>query len=562
MSTFSTYPFRIKSFSRLRKVISVISKYGFDEIVSHTPLNKIISRRRISSLKKEGKKIVAHTRYERIRLIFEELGPTFIKLGQLLSNRPDILPQEMIREFEKLQDNVSYQQDIDVNNIIRREFNVDIDNEFEKVIEDPEASASIAVVFKAKIKNEGWVVLKILRPGIKNIIDTDIEILRYIIKILSNRFPEFAAIRPLDLLASFERSIQIELNFRVEAASIKRFHNNFKDDDRIYVPKVYDKFSNNKVICMEKVVGTKISNLEELKKKEIDLDRVINAGVDLYFKQVFKYGYFHADPHPGNIIILNDERICFLDFGMMGLILPKDKEIMGEMIVNFMQQDVKRLIKNIEQLAAESHIEDHKSLSYDLYDLIQEINSASLKDINLQMIYDRFQKILYIHQIVVPADLFLLMRAFVVLEGLGLMLKPDFNLIETMKPYAKTILWDHYNPKALVSKAFDAFYDIKDMMDTMPGDLKSIAEKVKEGKLRIAFAHQGLEGFYSSLDRISNRLSLAVITAALIIGSSLVVLSGVPPLVFNIPVIGVIGFFISVVLGIIIIISIIRKSKI
>lgn len=558
---FQRKPSRFRNFNRLRKVLSVLAKYGFDDIVAHSQLRRVISRRKLSSFKKEGQKIVPENRFERLRLTFEELGPTFIKLGQILSNRHDLLPRDLIRELEKLQDNVS-PEEINVRELVERELQIRADDVFEEIEQEAVASASIAQVHRAKLKNGDRIVLKIQRPGLRNIIEADIEILRYMLQVLQKRFPEMAVFQPLDLLKSFERSIKLEMNFAIEANNIQRFKANFKDDDRIYVPAVYREYSNERILCMEEVIGVKISDLDQLRKREVDLDKITTTGTDVYFRQVFKHGYFHADPHPGNILVMNDERLCFLDFGMMGSILPRDKEVLGDLVVNVIRQDVKKIVSNLEKLSVNHLIEDKKHLEYDLYDLIQEISAFSLKDLNMEMLYDRFHLLVYRYKLVIPADLFLLMRAFVTLEGLGFYLKPDFNLFEEMKPYARTLILHKYNPKHIFDNSVDAFLDVKDLMTGFPEDVKQIIQNVKEGRLKIAFAHQGLDGLYNSLDRVTNRLSLAIITAALIVGSSLVVFSGIPPLVFNIPVIGFIGFFLSVVLGVWIIISIIRKNRI
>lgn len=553
--------FRFRDINRLAKVVGVFAKYGFDDIVAHSQLHRIIPRRRFKSIKKEGEKIVARNRYERFRMALEDLGPTYIKLGQILSNRHDLLPAPLIAELEKLQDNVAPEADMDIVRELHKRLDIDVEQEFESVDPKPEASASIAQVHRAKLKNGDHVVLKIQRTGIREMVASDIEIIRQIVRLVQKRMPEFAIYKPLDLLASFERSIRLEMNFSAEANNIQRFRANFTEDDRIYVPKVYSRYSNETILCMEEVLGTKISDVEELKKKELDINRIVEAGVDLYFKQIFKFGYFHADPHPGNLVIMNDEKICFLDFGMMGSLLPKDRDTIGNAVVNFLRKDIRRLILNIEDLTGESIIDEKKSIQYDLYDMMHEIGSLPIKDINMEMLYEKIHAFIYNHKISIPADMFLLMRTLVVLEGMGLKLKPDFNLIEALKPYAKKLVINKYNPKNLAESVWDTFLDVSDLMKGVPEDTKKILQNVKEGKLKIAFVHQGLEGFYQSMDRDTNRLSLAIITAALIVGSSLVVLSRIPPLVFNIPLIGMIGFFTSFILGVLVIISIIRQNK-
>ncbi len=560
MSLFHFTTFR--NINRLTRVIGVLAKYGFDDVVAHTQLSKIVPRRKLTSLKKEGEKIVAKSRYERIRLVFEELGPTFIKLGQILSNRHDLLPKALTKEFEKLQDDVSTDVDLNAFEEIKNRLGIDPDQVFKEIKNEPEASASIAQVHRAQLQTGEWVVLKIQRPGIRDMIEADIEIVRYIIRMLQKRFPEVAVYQPLELLQAFERSIMTELNFVIEANSIQRFRNNFEGDERVYIPKVFREYCNETILCMEEVLGTKISEIDELKKRNIDIDKIVGIGVDAYFNQVFKHGYFHADPHPGNLVVTNEEKLCFLDFGMMGTILPRDKDIFSDFIVNFIRKDIRRLILNIEDISGKSITDNRRSMEYDLYDMVQEISSNSLQDINMEMLYEKIHDFIYSHKITVPSDLFLLMRAFVVMEGMGLRLKPDFNMVEALEPYARKLMLQKYNPKNIVHSFWDTFLDTKDLLKGLPEDTKKIFENVKEGKLKIGFQHQGLEGLYNSLDRVTNRLSLAIITAALIVGSSLVVLSRIPPLILNIPIIGFIGFSLSVVLGIWIVISILRKNKI
>lgn len=553
--------FRFRDINRFARVVGVFAKYGFDDIVAHTQLYRIIPRRQILSMKKEGQKITARNRYERFRMALEELGPTYIKLGQILSNRHDLLPAPLIKELEKLQDEVAPEADMDIVKELRERLNIDVEQEFESVNAEPDASASIAQVHKAQLKNGDRVVLKIQRTGIREMVASDIEIIKQIIRLVQKRMPEFAIYKPLELLTSFERSVNLEMNFKAEANNIQRFKANFSHDNRIYVPAVYADFSNESILCMEEVVGTKISDMEELKRREVDIEKIVDAGVDVYFQQIFKFGYFHADPHPGNLVVMNDERICFLDFGMMGSLLPKDRDTIGNAVVNFIRKDIRRLIFNIEDLTGESIIDEKKSMQYDLYDMMHEIGSLPIKDINMQLLYEKIHGFIYNHKISIPADMFLLMRTMVVLEGMGLRLKPDFNLIEALKPYAKKLVVNKYNPKNIAETVYNTVLDINDLMKGAPEDTKKILQNLKDGKLKIAFVHQGLEGFYNSLDRDTNKLSLAIITAALIIGSSLVVLSRIPPLVFNIPLIGMIGFFTSFILGVMVIISIIKQNK-
>ncbi|SDH31200.1 Phosphotransferase enzyme family protein [Winogradskyella thalassocola] len=313
---------------------------------------------------------------------------------------------------------------------------------------------------------------------------------------------------------------------------------------------------------MEFIDGIKISDIEKLKAHQIDPVQIGNVGVDLYLKQILEYGFFHADPHPGNIFVMpNSGQICFIDFGMMGTIMPNDEEALGELLLNFMRKDTKKIIPILEKIAIKTEIPDYKKLEYDLYELIEDVSNTSIKSIKLEAVIEKFKNVLYQNKVTLPHYLYMLMRALVIIEGVGLKLDPNFNINTNLQPFMATISRKKFSIKRLLKKNWTRVQNINALIDTLPEDVNSIIHKIKDGKLTIIHDIKGLEELRHSLNKASNRLVVAIIIAALSIGSALLVIADMPPKVKGIPLLGAIGFTLSAILGFIVVISIFRNNK-
>lgn len=543
--------------SRYREVVRTFAKYGFDDLVSKRSFTRIFRKKK--ALDTEDKR----TRAERIRMLLEELGPTYVKLGQLLSNRRDILPEELIHELEKLQDEVEPVSLQEIIKVLEAELPEDKDKLFRYIDKEPLASASIAQVHQAELYNGDRVVLKIQRPGIRKTINEDFKIIRDVARLLVRNFKDLEKYQPFRLIDSFENAIREELNFKREAININRFGQNFKDDPRIYVPRVYQKYSTYKILCMEEVRGTKISNNEELKRKHGDkFDQLASIGTDLYFRQIFKHGFFHADPHPGNIFVLEDGRMCFLDFGIMGVLLPGEQDDLAELLINMAKKNVKLISHTIQHMAISSSIPNERAFERDLHEMLEMFATVSLNEIPLSDRIQRFRKILTDNTIELSGNYYLLMRAMVVLEGVAENLDPEYNVFSNLNRYAQELLIKRYNPRRMARKGLEMLEGSALFLSDLPSDAKSIIKKMRDGSLQIEFRHRNLEQLYKTFDIISNRIGLAILVAALIIGSSLIVLANIPPFIFgDIPVIGFIGYVISGLLALWLIISILRHGR-
>ena len=546
---------------RYNKLFSVLTKYGFRDVMANKQLQKLVPN---SYLKEhpDTQKSLSFSTYERIRMVLEELGPTYVKLGQIFSNREDVLPPDLIKELEKLQDHVATPNHFNVNEVIEKELNITISEHFRSIDTKPIAAGSLAQVHKAQLLTGEVVALKIQRPNIIEIIEADILVMKQVAKNLLKYSYQAKVFQPMQIVDTFEKSIKEELQFLREVNNMSRFAENFKGNEIIYVPKVYTSLCTDKIICMEFINGIKISEKDVLNSMNFDTRIVAKVGVDLYLQQVLDFGFFHADPHPGNIFVIpKTAQICFIDFGMMGTIVPDDKEALGDFLLYFLKKDIKKIIPIIEKIALKTDISDYKKLEYDLYELIDGVSNKSLGNIKLGDTLTKFKKVMYNNKIVLPHFLYMLIRALIIIEGVGLKLDPEFNITENLQPYIAKITRKRFSLKKLFKKNLTRFKNVSNLVDNLPDDIDTILKKIKEGKLVIVHEHKGLKKFQKATTTAVNRLVFAIIIAALSIGSSILVIAKMPPLIKGVPLLGVLGFSLSAILGLYIIFSIFKKNQ-
>lgn len=528
-------------FKRYREIIGILVKYGFEDIVAHTRFKALNWQRFMPD--RDGRHAMQFTRYERIRLACEELGATFIKFGQILSNRADLFPQDLLIQLEKLQDKVPSVPFNELKPKLEREFGKPLEEVFESIVEIPLASASIAQVHKVKLKTGEDAVLKIQKPSIRKNVTADIEIMRDLAKIVESNFPESAVFQPVELVNTFEKAIKREMNFVTEATSMKRFTKNFAADARVYVPKVYDNLTTQKVICQEFVDGKKLSDVAAIKAAGLLPEDAAKMGLDLYFIQVFDHGFFHADPHPGNIFIMPDGRLSFIDFGMMGMLAPEDQYILGDLMYYIYVQDSKKLADTIEAMAkGATTIQKRHEFEQEIRDFLELAHTTTISEVEMSDIIEGLRKVMYEYKISISSNFHLLMRALIIIEGVGLTLYPEYNLMEEVQPYAKRIMAKRYSPKELFKRIYSSVQEVGELALDFPNDIREILFKLKEGKLRVEFEHKGLEPMTHKLDVVSNRIAFAIIVAAMILGSAIVIHAKIPPMYHNVPILGIVTF--------------------
>jgi ubiquinone biosynthesis protein len=542
---------------RYSEIIGVFIKYGFEDIISSLKLKKF----KKYEIKKE-KGIDAHllSRGERLCMALTELGPTFIKFGQFLSNRPDILPQEIIISLQKLLDSVK-PFDVDIaKSIVEKELNKSINDVFCEFSDVAIASASIAQVHKAKLKDGSLVAVKIQRPNIEQIIEIDIEILFNLAFLAEKYIKEAKYFNPVRICEEFKESIFKELNFNNEALHIKKFLLFFKDEPTIKVPAVYKELSTSRILVIEYIEGIKVSDINKIKEAGLDPRLIAERGTNLILKQIFEFGFFHADPHPGNIVVLPDNVICFFDFGIMGIVSPSLKECLILILHGVVNKDPKRIIRAIIQMS-QNHYYDMPKLEYDITELIEDYSLASIKEINIGELFQRLTRLVVTHRIKIMPGLYLLFKTLVTIEGVGYNLDPNFKIVKYIEPYAKKLILKQINPVEWIKEIYYSGKDIGNIFLELPLDIKDIINLIKNGNIRIEFKHSGLEPLLNTLDRLINRIVFALIITGLIVGSSLIVFSKIPPKIFDIPIIGIIGFLLAGIIGFWLIVSILFKKS-
>ena len=547
--------------NRYRQIITVLIKYGFGDLVSETNLAKYINLGKKFIPWKKDKKTESLSRWDRVRKVLEELGPTFIKLGQIMSNRPDLLPKELIYELEKLQDSVPQFSGKDAQKLVENELGKPIYEIFKNFETCPIASASVSQVHRAELIDGEEIVVKVQRPGIEHIIEIDLEIMLHFANLTEKYIKGMDILSPINVIKEFEKSIKKEIDFTIEASNIERFGRNFQDDMTIYVPKVYRDYSTKKILTMEFIDGIKVSNIDAILDTGNDPKIIGSRSADLVLKQVFEHGFFHADPHPGNILVLNNNVICFLDFGMMGICLPKHKEYLSNIIVGVVKKDPKIITKSLIKFSYIDNIKNIDELEYQISVLIEQYSYKSLKDLNIGDCLRQLIKLILEFKIKTAPDMYLLMKALITVEGVGRKLDPDFNAVEHIEPFAKKILKERMNPLKLTKDIYLSMIEFAFFLRDFPSEIKTIFEQIKHGQLKLKFEHRGLEPMLKTHERISNRIAFAIVLASLIVGSSLIILSGIPPKWNNIPIIGILGFVAGGIMGFWLLISILRHGK-
>lgn len=539
---------------RYNHILRVLMHYGFEDLVSYMEEKKRfkIFRRFISKKTREES---AHlSKWEKMRLVCEELGPTFVKFGQILSSRPDLVPEELIFELEKLQDSVPPIPGETARKVVEDELKKSTGELFEEFEITPFASASMAQVHRARLKTGEKVVIKIQRPGIKETILADIRIMYGLAAMLHKRMPSIRPFDPVGLVRNFEKSITRELDFIHESVSVQRFRENFKDDKgdhgHTYAPKVYQELTTEKVLTLELIEGVKISDTDKLLTNGFDRKVIAQRLADSFFRQVFDHGFFHADPHPGNLFVMKDNVICFVDFGMMGNIMPKDLEQIGHLFLAVKARDVRRIIRSLQQLSDNPAIEDFRELESDLNEFVQNNSIRTMHTNEMSSILLDLKDIIVKHKMRVPAHFFLLARSIVTLEGVVRHLDPDLDLMRMARPRMTKVLIRHYNPFQFTKRVLKSVYELGMYMEDFPRDLKNAIRKINTGKIKVDLEHKGIDPLTHTMNRITKQIVSAIIIGSLVIGSSLIIVAGVQPKWDGVSAMGIIGLILAGVLAI------------
>lgn len=539
-----------RKLKRSAKLISVLSKYGFKDLIAR--IGKKPDESSVNEIVSKG------TVYKRIRLVLEELGPTFVKLGQTFSNREDLLPPELIQELQKLQDRVEVVE-MNVEEILENEFNISVKEHFLEIISKPLATASIAQVYKATLISGDEVILKIKKPDVLSVIEDDLLLIKDLVKLISTYSEIASKLNLKQAIATFEKSLLEEVSLVNERNNIKQFSLNFKNNKETYVPIVYDEFSNNNVLCMEFIDGIKVTDKTELLRHNINPVKISEVGLRLFVSQILDYGFFHADLHAGNILVKKDGRVVFIDFGAVGKIQPNDKEILESLIVAFVAKNSNKIVRSLKKMAVSYEIPDDRKFENDVDEVLNFVHSTSLKDIDPHIIINKMKDVLKDNRLYMPDYFYLLFKGIGLIEGVGRTINPDLDIVKSLHPYTKKILSKKISPKKLLKNGMDKVINFTDNVDEIPKELRSVLQKLDDNKFTISSEIKNIEKTNNLIKSSIINLILAMILGANIIATAIVFVSESGPRIGEMSLVAVLGFLFSIFLVIVLLLRITRK---
>ncbi|UTR14111.1 AarF/ABC1/UbiB kinase family protein [Salipaludibacillus sp. LMS25] len=555
---------KIRHLQRYREIAFAFSRNGFGFIVKELGLYNIISLPKRLFIKDKDNEFKTKTTGERIRLFLEELGPTFVKLGQIASTRPDLIPSSIIEELEKLHDKVPPFAYEDVKGIIEAEFEGNLTDIFDDFDEKPLGAASIGQVHYAVLKTGEPVAVKVQRPMIEKIIQTDLEILYEIASLAEKRFAWAARYEVCRIVEEFSKALRKELDYTNEGRNADRIAGQFKDDTHIYIPSVYWDYTTKKVLTMEYVEGTKLNNISELTREGYDTKILAERVANSVFHQILIEGFFHGDPHPGNVAAFPGNGIVYMDFGMVGRLTPDMKANFANLVIAIMRQRTDGVIRGIMRMGLVSEEVNIQQLTVDVDDLKAKYYDVPLSKVRLGEAVNDLFAVAQEHQIRIPADLTLLGKTLLTMEGLVETLDPDLSIIKIAEPFGKQLLIDRLHPKNVAASTFSYIGDYGDSLLELPKQINELTKVVKKGKLPLEVNIPNVERFLTKLDRISNRLSFSIvllsfsiIMVGLIIGSAM---SGQSSVLWNLPAIEI-GFTVALLMFLWLLYSIFKSGR-
>jgi ubiquinone biosynthesis protein len=547
--------------SRYRQILTILFKYGFGDLLEMLRIDQYIEVGLRMISKNRAARTERLSRPQRLRMAFEELGPTFIKLGQILSSRPDLIPVDYIDELSKLQDEVPPFAFSDVRKVTESELGASLEDLFASLEETPLASASIGQVHRAVLKDGEAVAVKVQRPGIRRVIEVDLEIMLHLAVLAERHLEELALHRPVKIVEEFARTLEKEIDFKIEATSMERIARQFLDVAYVYIPKVYRDFTTTRVLTAEYIEGIKISNIEALDAAGMDRKLITLRGAEVVLKQVFDHGFFHADPHPGNIFVLPNNVICLLDFGMTGIVDRQTREDFVDLVDNVVHRNETRTAQVLLKLTYWEQEPELRLFEREVADFMGRHLYKPLKDIELGKLLRELIELVTDFHLRIPPEIFLMMKALSSVESVGRMLDPDFDIFAQAAPFITRVKLERFKPQRVVDELVDLASKLFQFLQQFPKDLLDLADLLRRKKFSLQIEHRGLETMLATHDRISNRISFSIIIAALIVGSALIVISQTPPLVFGISLIGIFLFSAAAIMGIWLLIAILKKGK-
>ena len=534
---------RNEKIKRINQIYGVLKKNDFGHLIEENTFLKIFPLLK-NREKIEDTELEESVPY-RVRKVLEELGPAYIKLGQMLSTRPDLIGIEIAEELQKLRDNTPVTPFDEMKEVIESELGAPLNEIYSEINETPIGSASIGQVYKAKLKSTGEeVAVKVQKPNSKEIIESDVTIMKFLAKRIDKFFAKTRTYNFPAMINEFEKSVFKELDYNEEVRNMQNITENFKDVRYIKIPHAYTEYCSEKVLTMELIKGVEVTDLIKGEYPEIDKKRIANYGLKSYFKQIMIDGFFHADPHPGNLIVTENRRLCYIDLGMMGILNEEFKENLAELILIIISGNTANIIRQLVYMDIISPEQNTDQLKMDVDELMNKYYGANITNMDGAM--KDLLNAMVKNNVVLPREFVMIGRGIALIEDTGKKLDPDFNATFELRKLSTNIIKDKLRPEKVFLDSANYLLQLEHLAKDFPELLTNTIQKFEDGEVEIKL---------NEISELTNQISVALIIASLIIGSSLALFADVGPRIFDIPALGLIGFVFSGILGIILVIK-------
>jgi ubiquinone biosynthesis protein len=553
--TFSPVARRIRHVQRYARVLEVLARNGFADLSQQLGLDTLVDRGRavIGAAPRDTPDHVPLA--ERIRKVLEELGPTFVKLGQVMSTRADLVPQEWAEEFKKLQSSVPGLGYGVIEELLKGEFPGGLERLFLSIQKEPLAAGSMAQVHRARLHDGTPIVLKVLRPGLKQITTVDMEILHSLAEFVEAHFANLGY-SPSEVVREFAKELDREVDLTYEGRSTERLRALFKGDPGIVFPRIHWDATTPSVLAMDEVEGLVLSNLTPDKLGREERRALVENGTRAVFMQCLQFGFFHADPHPGNLVALPEGRIAFIDCGMTGQIDARTARELADLVAGVVSGELDRVIAAAGNITgADQETLDDRSLREDVNAIVSEFRGKPLERLNLGRVLRDFFSALRAHKVRCPADMILLIKALTTIESVAHDLDPSFELVAAVRPYLESLVSKRYSPSALQGRLGRGVLQYLELAEDLPGELRPILTQIRKNKLTVNLEHRGLDRVTRAIEHASRNISFALIVAAMFVGSSILVLAARGGGMNAFTVVGLTGFALSALLAVVTVVS-------